>query len=168
MIWRRHTKRGRTCSSTAPSVEKFSTLKSKQKRVVVSGASRQEKKPTSERSMFTRSSKYIVKTEEQSPRVHQNVMAKSEVIRAAVITEREKSRRCMPHRGDGSPSDYQYYSPYRRQSEYQYYSPYRREKSRRYTDWSDYMSSTQSEDIEYSPKRRPWRSPKRKRRRQYH
>jgi len=158
-------RQGTACSSTAPSGEKFQTPKNKQKRVVVSGAIREEEKPTPE-TRFTRISKNVVRSVSQIP---EHIMGKTDVTRTAVITEREKSRRSMPmtDRGYGFRSDYQYYSPYRKQSDYQYYSPYRREKSGRYRDWSDYTSSTQSENIEYSPKRRPWRSPKRKRRREY-
>jgi len=142
--------------------EKFQSPKNNQKRVVVSSAIRQEEKPTP-KTKLTRISKNVVRSVTQIP---EHIMGETDVTRTAVVTKREKSRRSMPmpDRGYGSRSDYQYYSPYRKRSDYQYYSPYRREKSGRYRDWSDYTSS---ENIEYSPKRRPWRSPKRKRRREY-
>jgi len=104
---------------------------------------REEQVPKDERTK-----NYVVDTPER-------IMGEIDTIRSVVRVARGMQRRSSPCRDFRPQRDYSY-------------SPYRWRESRRYQRYSDSLSSrSSSEDMEYSPIRRPWRRRERRRRAAY-
>jgi len=120
---------------------------------------------TAPKNLLARIRKNIFRTEEQVPKVKrpnnsavdtpERIMGEIDTIRSVVRVARGMQRRSSCRRDFRSPRDYSY-------------SPYHWRESRRYQRSSDSLSSrSSSEDMEYSPIRRPWRRRERRRRAAY-
>jgi len=138
-------------------------------------AQKQEDKVVSKApNLLTRIRKNIFRTGEQVPKVDgtknsvvhtpERIMGEIDTIRSVVRVVRGMQRRSSPRRDYRSPRDCSPRRDYRSPRDYSY-SPRRWRGSRRYQRRSDSLSSTSlSEDMEYSPIRRPWRRRERRRR----
>jgi len=181
---------GRACAPSAPLATKPPTPKSKEVDAVEKSCTSYTKIPIEEiaakvasskanqttpklvdeaaskaPNLLARIRKNIFRTDEQVHKVErpknsivdtpERIMGEIDTIRSVVRVARGMQRRSSCRRDFRSPRDYSY-------------SPYHWRESRRYQRSSDSLSSrSSSEDMEYSPIRRPWRRRERRRRAAY-